>query len=39
MKDELRGKIIHVFALRAKTYNYLTDDNDEIKKAKCTKNV
>ena len=38
-KDELGGKIMKVFcALRAKTYAYLLDhDDDEIKKAKGTK--
>ena len=37
MKDELRGKIMKEFpALRAKTYSYLTDYNDEDKKAKGT---
>ena len=35
MKDELGGKIIKEFAaLRPKTYNYLTDKNDEVQKAK-----
>ena len=38
MKDELRGKIIKEFAaLRAKAYSYLTDNNNEDKKAKGTK--
>ena len=38
MKDELAGKIMTEFAaLRPKTCNYLTDDNDEIKKAKGTR--
>ena len=35
MKDELGGKIMKKFAaLRKKTYSYLTDNNDEDKKAK-----
>ena len=39
MKDELGGNIVTKFdALRPKTCNYLTDDNDESKKAKVTKN-
>ena len=34
MKDESRGQIVKKFAcLRAKTYSYLTDNNDKIKKA------
>ena len=38
MKDKLGGKIMIKFAaLRAKTYSYLTDNNDEDKKAKGTK--
>ena len=38
MKDELGRKIMKEFAaLRAKTYRYLTDNNDENKKAKDTK--
>ena len=38
MKNELGGKIMTEFtALRPKTYNYLTDDNNENKKAKGTK--
>ena len=38
MKDELCVKIMAEFAaLRLKTYGYLTDDNDENKKAKDTK--
>ena len=37
-KDELGGKVTKEFvALRAKTYAYRTDDNDEKKKAKGTK--
>ena len=37
-KDELGGKIMKDFcALRAKTYAYLLDDYNEIKKAKGTK--
>ena len=37
-KDELRGKIMKEFcALRAKTYAYLMDDDNEHKKAKGTK--
>ena len=37
MKDELGGKIMKEFVgLRAKTYNYLKDNNDEDKKAKGT---
>ena len=38
MKDELRGQIMKEFiGLRAKTYIYLKDNNDEDKKAKGTK--
>ena len=38
MKDELDGKMMKEFAeLRAKTYSYLTDNNNEDKKAKGTK--
>ena len=38
MKDELGGKIIQqLAALRVKTYSYLTDRNDEDKKANGTK--
>ena len=40
MKHELRGKIMTEFAaLRPKTYSYLTNDNNETKKAKDTKSV
>ena len=40
MKDELVGKILIQFvALRPKTYSYLTDDDENVKKAKETKNV
>ena len=38
MKDELDGQIMERFLrLRAKTYSYLKDNNDEDKKAKETK--
>ena len=38
MKDELGQQIMKEFVgLRAKTYNYLKDNNDEDKKAKRTK--
>ena len=38
MKDELDEEIMTEFAsLRPKTYSYLTDDNDENRKAKDTK--
>ena len=38
MKDELGGPIMkEVVGLRAKTYSYLKDNNDEDKKAKATK--
>ena len=38
MKDELGGRVItEFFALRPKTYSYLTDDCKEDKKAKGTK--
>ena len=38
MKDELGGQIMKEFVgLRAKTYSYLKDNNDENKKAKGTK--
>ena len=37
MKHELGGKIMIVFvALRPKTYSYLTDDDNNVKKAKGT---
>ena len=37
-KDELGGKIMKEFcALRAKTYSYLMDNNNEVKKSKGTK--
>ena len=40
MKDNLGGKLIAEFAaLKLKTCSYFTDDNDETKKAKDTKNV
>ena len=39
-KDELGGKIMKEFcALRAKTYTYLMDDDNEKKKAKGMKSV
>ena len=39
MKDELSGQIMkEFFGLRAKTYSYLKDNNDEDKKSKGTKN-
>ena len=38
MKDEFSGKIMkESVELRGKTYTYLTDNNDEDKKAKGTK--
>ena len=40
MKDELGGQIMKEFAaLRAKTYSYLKDNNDEDKKQRAQKNV
>ena len=40
MKNELGGEIMKDFAgLRAKTQSYLTDDNNESKKAKGTKKM
>ena len=37
MKDELGGQIMKKFvSLRTKTYRYLNDNNDEVKKAKVT---
>ena len=40
MKDELDGKIMKKFnVLRAKTYGYLTDRNDEDKRSKRHKKV
>ena len=39
MKDELGGNIMAEFAtLKPKMYSYLTDNSDENKKAKGTKN-
>ena len=39
MKDKLGGKIItEFFALRPKTYSYVTDDDKNVKKAKGKKN-
>ena len=38
MRDELGEKILIKFvALRPKTYSYLTDDNNNVEKAKGTK--
>ena len=40
MKDELGGQTIEEFVgLRAKTYSYLKDNNDEDKKQKAQKSV
>ena len=40
MKEELGRKILKEFVeLRAKTYTYLTDDNNESQKAKVTKKL
>ena len=40
MKDELAGQIMkELVGLRAKTYSYLKDNNDEDKKAKGTKKL
>ena len=37
IKEELVGQVMKEFvAIRAKTYSYLTDNNDEDKKAKIT---
>ena len=39
MKDQLSGKIMKEFAgLRTRKCSYLTDENEESKKAKCTNN-
>ena len=39
MKDELSGQTMNEFVeLKAKSYNYLKDNNDEDKKSKATKN-
>ena len=38
MKNELGGQLVkELFGLRAKTYSYLKDNNDEDKKTECTK--
>ena len=38
MNNELRGNILKEFvALTAKAYSYLTNNNSEDKKAKCSK--
>ena len=34
MKEELSGKVITNFGLKAKTYSHLKDNNDEDKKPK-----
>ena len=40
MKNELDEKVLKEFvALKAKTYSYLTDNNDEDKKTKGIKSV
>ena len=40
MKDELCGQIMKTYVgLRAKTYSYLKENNDEVKKTKDAKNV
>ena len=40
MKDELGGQIMKEFAaLRAKTYSYLKDNNDEDKKQRAQKSL
>ena len=40
MKEELRGKIMKKYVgLKAKTYSYLKDNNDEVKKQKIQKSV
>ena len=37
-KDELEGRIMkELYALRAKRYSYLMDDNSDVKKSKETK--
>ena len=37
MEDELGGNITEFFALRLKTYSYLRDNDENVKKAKGTK--